>query len=84
MVLDVLTVVLLIAFINPANTPLFVFNSASLSSIRRSRKEAEMLEADIAGSKGQLIVKNLYSGNFSERGTLLPRHSLQVRSSSLT
>jgi hypothetical protein len=59
------------------STPLFVFDNASLSSIRRIRKEACMLEAEIAGSKGQLIVKDMHSGSFSEREALTPRLTLQ-------
>jgi hypothetical protein len=43
-----------------------------------------MLEAEIAGSKGQLVVEDLHSGSFSEREALLPRHSLRVRSSRLS
>ena len=43
-----------------------------------------MLEAEIAGSKGQLVVEDLHSGSFSEREALLLRHSLRVRSSRLS
>jgi hypothetical protein len=43
-----------------------------------------MLEAEIAGSKGQLVVEDPHSGSFSEREALLPRHSLRVRSSRLS
>ena len=43
-----------------------------------------MSEAEIAGSKGQLIVEDMHSGSFSEWETLLPRHSLRVESSSLS
>jgi hypothetical protein len=43
-----------------------------------------MLEAEIAGSKGQLIVKDMHSGSFSEREALSPKHSLRVGSPSLS
>jgi hypothetical protein len=43
-----------------------------------------MLEAKIAGSKGQLVVEDMHSGSFSKREALSPRHSLRVRSSSIS
>jgi hypothetical protein len=43
-----------------------------------------MLKAEIVGSKGQLVVEDLHSGSSSERGALLPRHTLRVRSSRLS
>jgi hypothetical protein len=36
-----------------------------------------MSEAEIAGSKDQLIVEDMHSGSFSEREASLPRHTLQ-------
>jgi hypothetical protein len=36
-----------------------------------------MIEAEITGSKGQLIVEDMHSGSFSERETLTPRLTLQ-------
>jgi hypothetical protein len=48
-------------------SPLFFRDSLSYPRIQRSRKEAQILEIMIAGSKGQLKIGNVYSGSFSAR-----------------
>jgi hypothetical protein len=43
-----------------------------------------MLETEIVGSKGQLIVKDMHSGSFFKREALSLKHSLRVGSPSLS
>lgn len=49
--MDVLLVVLIMAFTIPLLVPLFTRNSESLISLRRYRKEEYILKIKIAGSK---------------------------------
>jgi ribosomal protein L25 (general stress protein Ctc) len=56
-----------------ASTSLFVRDGKSLLSTRRTRKEAQMLKIKIAGSKGQVKVRNVHSGSFSAQSARLPK-----------
>jgi hypothetical protein len=62
----------------PPIPPLSTRDKESLSSTRRTRKRAQILKISIAGSRGQLKVRNEPSGSFSARTARSPNSSAQA------